>query len=581
MEIKTFPRGMTADLKMSKASDVLKNPSNAATSDSFLDAFWNISNSDHAVRNKACADIITHCYNCEDGTMNKKDAEYALTRLLRGVCGGKSGVRQGFASTLTSFIQARNVCFSESNEVAADGESVSCKDAIYVRTKLLKCTEAEKGSTKLEIRGSAFGRLFAILAILRSGTFEINDPAEENHRTDLVFKYCTDLIDLYHFKRWMRESAAFAICEVLTAISHSTLKELLDNDNENEDKKKLKRFLSNDNSKIDPEKIAIQLHLATLLKINVTELVNLDELSDACFATHTEHPRIHLLFEKIVDGIQTSDELFKAFSKHVLTPLAKGSIDRKATSLYLYQRLIILVLEEQENNEKSFTRFEEFVANESVLKLLFSSNEKHTLSKISHSIRENLFTIISNHGAQSRFAATFYPYMGGKSFVKTFFSGMDSKNKVTFLKNHVNVKDLFSFSKVDKDEHIQTFILEKLIKEVEKDEDDGLISKLLSFLSDLLTNPNTAELFFPKVNSLLFPTKKKKSFQDISSKLDLVLKIYNKFADAEFEEDLDFENLTDLAQFSSELLCSESDSNKLLRHFVRLNWIVSLEVVSS
>ena len=136
--------------------------------DSFLDAFWHIGNPDPVLRNNASAQIISHCYSC-GGDENKQvasdaDVEYALTRLLRGVCGGKSGVRQGFASTLTSFISSRNQTVASKLKGKKD---CICKDAACIREKLLECTDVDKGgASKLEERGSAFGRLFAILAIV-------------------------------------------------------------------------------------------------------------------------------------------------------------------------------------------------------------------------------------------------------------------------------------------------------------------------------------------------------------------------------------------------------------------------------
>lgn len=146
--------------------------------DSFLDAFWHIGNPDPVLRNNASAQIITHCYNCSSSSIssasNKQnasdaDVEYALTRLLRGVCGGKSGVRQGFASTLTSFISARNDAIMVSSESNMNGSSNGCicEDSSLVRQKLLECTSVDKGgASKQEERGSAFGRLFAIIAIV-------------------------------------------------------------------------------------------------------------------------------------------------------------------------------------------------------------------------------------------------------------------------------------------------------------------------------------------------------------------------------------------------------------------------------
>jgi len=91
----------------------------------FLDAFWKLASDDPSVRSDAAITLIEHCFptsssspstmgddddDDNDSSSNDaaitKDREYALKRLMKGLCSGRGSARQGFASALQSFITA-------------------------------------------------------------------------------------------------------------------------------------------------------------------------------------------------------------------------------------------------------------------------------------------------------------------------------------------------------------------------------------------------------------------------------------------------------------------------------------------
>ena len=173
----------------------------------FLDTFWSLAEEDPAVRARAGKDLIVHCFpfaektsSDDENNLNAKDAAYALRRLLDGLCSGRASARQGFASCLSSFLAAaqskpgrsRNAMESTMTEFQENRkESENTKDEtvqeptsfhVWLRWMLLESTDStaakdsqqkNRGRKKpSEERDCAFGRLFGILAIIRSGVLQ-------------------------------------------------------------------------------------------------------------------------------------------------------------------------------------------------------------------------------------------------------------------------------------------------------------------------------------------------------------------------------------------------------------------------
>ena len=177
----------------------------------FMDTFYQLSSEDSpTIRSIAARDLIQHCFpylkkdgsdDDDDDDVNCKDAAYAITRLMNGLCTGRAASRQGFASCLASFMKVGypylNEIMKEDTSTAATGSS-NTNPAMIVRNKLLATTDFltppsdDKGSSNknkknrfgggmkgIEARDHAFGRLFGILAIVRSGILSQSDfPSE-------------------------------------------------------------------------------------------------------------------------------------------------------------------------------------------------------------------------------------------------------------------------------------------------------------------------------------------------------------------------------------------------------------------
>lgn len=222
-------KGKKTDTKQTKKKDKkTKKDKTAATSTNskmipFMDTFYQLSSEDSPTdRAIAARDLIHHCFppsSSEDDSSgssntNYKDAAYALTRLMNGLCTGRAASRQGFASCLSSFIKMAYPSMGDiikEDDVKKSNDTEGNNDnedhpAMIVREKLLTTTDFLTPATQsdggggggksksknkknrfggggamkgIEARDHAFGRLFGILAIVRSGTLSKSDMPSE------------------------------------------------------------------------------------------------------------------------------------------------------------------------------------------------------------------------------------------------------------------------------------------------------------------------------------------------------------------------------------------------------------------
>ena len=191
----------------------------------FLDSFYSLSSTDPQERAQAAQDIIHYCLVGPES--NIKDASYALKRLLNGLCSGRAAARQGNASALASFVKVaiqlrkiRDIQSESSNDEETKDETLS--ELAYIRNRLIAATDPGglKGKVKRsEERDVKFGRLFGILAVVRSGTLlPVGEkPAEVSEILDVTSAYVKDLANLYSYKNWMREPAAHAVGTLLNS----------------------------------------------------------------------------------------------------------------------------------------------------------------------------------------------------------------------------------------------------------------------------------------------------------------------------------------------------------------------------
>ena len=213
----------------------------------FLDCFYGLASSDAEERSQSGQVLMEHLLK-ED---NEEDGLYALKRLCEGLCSGRACARQGYASALSLMVQCSY------KEKLAWTKSTSLPT---LRTKLIQYTSTGEGADKKKKKGREerdvyFGRLFGILAMIRSQTLT----------TETTLDYTNDLISLYQYKFWMREPSIKAIMDLFSSLlstttatdqSHNHCQQLVDT--------LLLPFITSDEDLMTAEKYALLWHLQGL-----------------------------------------------------------------------------------------------------------------------------------------------------------------------------------------------------------------------------------------------------------------------------------------------------------------------------
>jgi DNA polymerase phi len=229
--------------------------SSSSLSSPFLDSFYGLSSDDP--RERAVAGQALLHYSVTGPDANVQDASYTFKRLLNGLCSGRAAARQGNASALTAFLKLGYAAVEDDDdddehdggdcgslllkiqkdelakEQEKDGRSKELVSTLqYVRRRLINATDSTEGGTTRrkgsEERDHQFGRLFGILAVIRSGILlpKVTTDSNNNNYTNkndkeseiisIASDLVQDLVELYQSKKWMREPAAHAVGTMLT-----------------------------------------------------------------------------------------------------------------------------------------------------------------------------------------------------------------------------------------------------------------------------------------------------------------------------------------------------------------------------
>jgi hypothetical protein len=188
----------------------------------FLDTFYSLSSSDAQERSKASNALLQFCLIGPEA--NTKDAAYALRRLMNGLCSGRAAARQGNASAFSAFLKIafqQGVILDIQKESLKEGEEET-SPLTFVRRRLLAATSPDEGQGRKkgsEDRDYHFGRLFGILAVLRSGVLSLSGEvtADLDEIIAVSGGFVEDLAELYNYKNWMREPAAHAVGTLLNS----------------------------------------------------------------------------------------------------------------------------------------------------------------------------------------------------------------------------------------------------------------------------------------------------------------------------------------------------------------------------
>ena len=200
----------------------------------FMDSFYGLSSNDPKQRAQSSQVLLHYCLIGPNA--NTKDASYTFKRLLNGVCSGRACARQGYASTLSSFLKLTIKCNNgqfmkdiiQHDKKDGDDEVNTSSLLRYVRQRLIAATDPSSHTTGTggrkkkkgsEERDYQFGRLFGILGMVRSGILLPQADSEEvdEEIQDVCSLLISDLAELFWLKKWMREPAAHGMSTLLNS----------------------------------------------------------------------------------------------------------------------------------------------------------------------------------------------------------------------------------------------------------------------------------------------------------------------------------------------------------------------------
>jgi len=385
--------------------DTKPTNNNKNNSNNFLDCFYDLSSDvSPAKRANAARTLLQHIYH---PTLKTADATYTLKRLMNGLCSGRAGARQGYASALATFLRIgcsttgkkgdeENKCAMEYIMLDMKSSSPENDDQHmhkFIRTELLRHTSPTSSShTKFSAdnnkksskksggitasveRDYAFGRLFGISSIVRSTILSGEDVP-----FSVIQGYAEDLIDLYHYKNWMREPASHGLLELVSSFSSSlsytnaVMKDLITNvivpqllllspkkkkgeqqQNQNESSISRRDLLSSYNA----EQVAIAIQLQTLyydsnsskeevplpypLETPILCVENIPYLTAALKSTsHVVHPRCHLVWGCIWSFLTTEKKKGQKNYHELRSNSPIGTEPPCDTTSYLFRHVVV------------------------------------------------------------------------------------------------------------------------------------------------------------------------------------------------------------------------------------------------
>ena len=158
-------------------------------SSDFLKYFWSLAEDNASSRTTATDAILKHLLQSSSSPelQENEDLDYAVKRLVKGLCSSRSSARLGFSTCLTCLLQ-------------------SIPQARLPLSEVLKLSDEStrmSGSIKgIDERELMFGKLFCYLSIIQSGRLQLSSPSSsENQGLDILDR----IIELHNMRGWIKE----------------------------------------------------------------------------------------------------------------------------------------------------------------------------------------------------------------------------------------------------------------------------------------------------------------------------------------------------------------------------------------
>lgn len=170
----------------------------------FMECFYALADVDIATRHSATEDLIKHLRGeISISEARKPDINYAIKRLVRGLCSSRGAARQGFSLALSEILQS----FDDS-EVAT---SSVIEQLDSVRTRPQNVGKSAKSGQ--DERDLMFAGIFGCLAIQQSGRLKSKSAAKATTKLVQV------LLSVAKKKRWAKQSCYEVVLTILQELS--------------------------------------------------------------------------------------------------------------------------------------------------------------------------------------------------------------------------------------------------------------------------------------------------------------------------------------------------------------------------
>ncbi|DAZ97205.1 TPA: hypothetical protein N0F65_003836 [Lagenidium giganteum] len=300
---------------------------------SFLKLFWNLAESDVALRTEAAAQLVSDLLLKQSQAHAKfsEDVQYTLKRLVRGLASSRDAARQGFSTALAGLLEA----FGE-NVVALEQVMTLLNEAMEVRASM-------KG---MEQREHMFGRLFGLLAIHRSGRLQQN--------ADVAVQVVKDLIEISKWKKWMREAAYEGVLAMLVDFPADRFSDVAE---------ELSQHLAGEVSSYNADQVALAAGLHHFLHVHALEETSFPAyqflsrkkmhlLSEPLKLSSSVYPRVHSAWYGIFghmmhvgkDAAKLDSELFQeawtVLVENMLVNPATTTHERRGTAFKVFELVV-------------------------------------------------------------------------------------------------------------------------------------------------------------------------------------------------------------------------------------------------
>jgi hypothetical protein len=256
-------------------------------SSDFLKCFWDLAADDAIVRVRAEDSVLQHLRRA-----SSDDLDYAVKRLVKGLCSSRASARLGFSACLA-------LVLSTHEAVTTDEVLALCDD----------CTRIS-GSTKgMDERDLMFGKLFCYLALIRAGRLQSKETLMLLDR----------VLDLHSKRGWIKEVTVEALLLFQTAVAATSVAPVVLD--------RLAELVDEPLTELAAWQISLRLGLqpflaehpsigVTLCKIDL--LMNpeehLDAISATLLAATAGFPKLHRVWDYLVGqifGLDTDRQLPK------------------------------------------------------------------------------------------------------------------------------------------------------------------------------------------------------------------------------------------------------------------------------